>query len=54
MMYSPFSFDGLCATYMQAVRSTLSAYVTTFNFLDPFKLVRASSKLQEDFFKLAP
>lgn len=52
MFFYPFSFDSLCGNYVEAVKRTVDAYVTVFNLLDPFSLVRLSQRLQRDFLQV--
>lgn len=52
MFYVPFSFDNLCGAFVQTIRRTIDACVTAFNFLDPFRMVRAASRLQRSFLQV--
>jgi hypothetical protein len=46
------TFDTLSGVFVETVKQTFQAAFITFNFLDPFALVRASRRLQTDFFEL--
>ncbi len=46
------NFDSLCGAIVATVRTTVQAVVAVFNLLDPFKVVRATSRLQRHFVEM--